>query len=104
MYHEEKLNELSLRMLLEIKNTESDLLNDASDKAWNDYSEIKTMEAQEIATKIQTFAKQMQNDVEQTTEYLKENQAKIQTIKDLAKNSGHSTLELEQNTIGVQEK
>ncbi|QDI89488.1 hypothetical protein Nisw_08110 [Candidatus Nitrosopumilus sp. SW] len=97
LYKEQKWNELAFTYLLETKNLESEIFDEASDAAWDIYSEEKTSENQELAQKMQTLKDKTDTDLKNSVSILKNTQQQITSIEEIANKINIPILELEKS-------
>lgn len=94
-FESQKWNELTLALLVKIKSAEADLLKEASDDAWNDYSKDKNQEAMTRAVELQEAAKKAMDESLDAVQIHKEAVQSAKEVKNAAVIAGLHVLDLE---------
>ena len=85
LYETQKWNELAMRWLVAIKNSESILLEKASKDAWQEYSQDKNPESMEKATDLEEAKKQANQEALDAVQILGTTQNLVETARGYAK-------------------
>jgi hypothetical protein len=89
---------LMVGWILQMKNYQSELLQDAADASIQQYSEIKTEGNSQIMTQYQEASSAAKKDLQVITQQLSDISGNIEKYKDLARNADIHVLDLEKST------
>lgn len=95
IYEVQKWNELSMWWLLNVKNAELEVLDEASDQAWKKYAENKTPEMMKLATDIQEKEKETEKETKKVLDI-------YNTVKDLSKDAKELAIILGNHVIDLE--
>ncbi len=95
IYEVQKWNELSMWWLLNVKNAELEVLNEASEQAWKKYAENKTPEMMKLATDIQEKEKETEKETKKVLDI-------YNTVKDLSKDAKELAIILGNHVIDLE--
>jgi len=99
-----KWNELAISWLLEIKNVESDIIEDQTKQTWNEYSDNRNQETMNHAISLEESSKEAADHVLQVADHLKDVKQNEENIKNFAKQNNVHILDLEKAAKIPQDK
>jgi len=104
IYETQKWNELSMELVLKMKAYEVDVLQDASQDAWQKFANTQSQDDMNIATKLENAAREAKEDSLKAVKTWKTMQDLVEKAKNDAKQSGIHVLDLERAVSVQQEK